>query len=368
MISITSMHLENFKCFEELNLQMRDLNVFAGINNMGKSTTIQALLLLRQAYDMGCIMKGLRLNGDIVSLGIGKDVLYRGSKNDSLDISLGCGGYKVGWSYDYEPNSDFLRLQKTDARENDISQLSLFSPDFTYISAERLGPQRVYSKSSHQVLEKNQAGYRGEFFADYLAEHGLRDKVANDNVVIAGYHNTLIYQMQAWLSFICPGITLEAESLQEVGLVKLMFIMNDGYSVEKYSPLNVGFGLSYVAPVVLSLLKAKPGDLVILENPEAHLHPKGQRKMGELIAGAASGKVQVVVETHSDHLLNGIRLAVKRNVICTDDVSLNYFTTKTINGETVHTVDTPRIRADGSLDRWPDGFFDEWDKAVMELF
>lgn len=78
-----------------------------------------------------------------------------------------------------------------------------------------------------------------------------------------------------------------------------------------FTAQNVGFGISYVLPIVLALVKAKKGELIILENPEAHLHPRGQRKMGELIARAAQGGVQVIVETHSDHILNGIRFVCK---------------------------------------------------------
>lgn len=137
--------------------------------------------------------------------------------------------------------------------------------------------------------------------------------------------------------------------------------------------MNVGFGISYVAPVIVSLLKAKSGDLVIIENPEAHLHPRGQRKMGELIAKAASGGAQIILETHSDHILNGIRLSVKNRTISTNDVRLNYFfqrlDSNLILGERViHEKCSPVILDDGSLSDWPDGFFDEWDKALDELF
>jgi predicted ATPase len=137
---------------------------------------------------------------------------------------------------------------------------------------------------------------------------------------------------------------------------------------ESYSPLNVGFGLSYTAPIILALLTAKRGDMVILENPEAHLHPMGQRKMGELMAKAAMDGIQVVVETHSDHLLNGIRLAVKKGELDKDIVRLNYFFAEKTDGQYKHTKSSPEILEDGRLSSWPKGFFDEWDNALMELF
>ena len=105
----------------------------------------------------------------------------------------------------------------------------------------------------------------------------------------------------------------------------------------------------------------------MLENPEAHLHPRGQRKMGELIALCASKGVQIFLETHSDHILNGIRIAVKQKALKGDQVGLFYFSKNQEYDKTVHCVETPKINDNGRLDYWPDGFFDEWEKALDEI-
>ena len=82
----------------------------------------------------------------------------------------------------------------------------------------------------------------------------------------------------------------------------------------------------------MALLSAKRGTLVLLENPEAHLHPQGQVRIGELIARTAASGVQILVETHSDHVLNGIRLAVHAGKIEPDQVKLQYFKRGEKNG------------------------------------
>jgi predicted ATPase len=106
---------------------------------------------------------------------------------------------------------------------------------------------------------------------------------------------------------------------------------------------------------------------VLLENPEAHLHPRGQMAMGDLMARAASAGIQVLCETHSDHVLNGVRLAVKQGLLASPGVALHYFS-RTNDGERVlHVVDSPRVGPDGRLDRWPQGFFDQWDIALERL-
>ena len=96
-------------------------------------------------------------------------------------------------------------------------------------------------------------------------------------------------------------------------------------SSNKYRATNVGFGLSYVFPVIVAALAARAGDLLIIENPEAHIHPKGQMRLGQLLSLAAASGVQVVIETHSDHVLNGIRLAVHERKISHEIVRLHFF-------------------------------------------
>ena len=129
-----------------------------------------------------------------------------------------------------------------------------------------------------------------------------------------------------------------------------------------YRATNVGFGLSYTLPVILAFL-SEPGTLCLIENPEAHLHPRGQTKLGELAARAASAGVQIFVETHSDHFMDGVRIAVRDGLIKPDDVTFNYFQRE---GNTA-TVTCPEINEDGRLSEWPEGFFDQADENLDRL-
>lgn len=364
---IKHIHLNNFKCFKTLNVELANLNVLSGINSMGKSTLVQALLLLRQSYNLGSILNGLHLNGEMVSIGIGSDLLYRDSDIDEIRIDVADEHQTFHWNYDYAPEADFIKLKSESNNLGELEKLNLFQPNFSYISADRVAPQRVYKKSYHQVVDKKQVGYKGELFADYLAESGLVEKVTNSKVLHPSTDNSLLsLQTEAWLSEISPDIKLGIEEYKQAGVVGVSYAI--GGASYSFSPLNVGFGISYVIPVIVSILKAKQGDLIILENPEAHLHPRGQRKMGELIAKACAGGVQIIVETHSDHLLNGFRLAVKKKEIDRNLIRLNYFYRQVLENRVVHSKSSPAILDDGSLSDWPEGFFDEWDKAIEELF
>jgi predicted ATPase len=95
----------------------------------------------------------------------------------------------------------------------------------------------------------------------------------------------------------------------------------------------------------------------MIENPEAHIHPKGQTAIGELIALSVSSGKQVIVETHSDHLIDGIRIAAKQKNINTGNVAIHYFSRENYESETK--IETPILREDGKLSFWPKGFFDQ---------
>lgn len=366
---LNNLTIKNFKCFEELSVDLSNLNVYAGVNSMGKSSVIQAILLLRQTHEMGTLDKGLHLNGELTQLGTGYDLMNRNSDEDEVSIQVTVDEDITYWRYGYTKEADFQTLNSTNITDTKKNAINIFDPTFSYISAERIGPQRYYKQSYHEIFEKNQVGFRGELFADYLAKRGLRDKVENTHVLFDNASELLLYQTEQWLSVISPGIRINPKQYQEAGLVGIEYRVFGS----DFTPVNIGFGLSYVIPIIVSLLKAKQGDLVIIENPEAHLHPKGQRKMGELIARAAAGGVQIILETHSDHILNGIRLCVKGRKIPKELVRLNYFyqtvtRDMTLGERVIHEKCSPVILDDGSLSDWPDGFFDEWDRALDELF
>ena len=355
---LKKLELLNFKCFRNLKLDFGLLNVMTGINSNGKSTVIQSLLLVKQSYEIDKKFSGIYLNGKYIKLGTGKDILFNGANKDSFSI-------KLKFDDDKElkltcnkraSQSDFQKISKVIEIDKSIDSQNLLSDKFSYISAERLSPQKYYEASYIETNVKRNIGVHGEYFAAYLANH-LSDVVENKELLKSGEQRILSTLMQEWMGKLGFRLKISSEISHDSEIAILKY--------DDHTPINVGFGISYVVPVVMSLLKAKKGDLLILENPEAHIHPRGQRVLGELISLVSSGGVQVIVETHSDHLLNGIRIAVKKKIIKNEDVVLNYFYTEQEEGE--HKVVCPKINKDGSLTEWPDGFFDEWEKALEEI-
>ena len=174
-------------------------------------------------------------------------------------------------------------------------------------------------------------------------------------------------QTRLWMDRISPGVSPQIKVMMETRSTELTFDFVEGkVKSNSYKSVNVGFGITYVLPVVVALLSAEKGDMVIIENPEAHIHPAGQRMLGELIARAGAGGVQVLVETHSEHIVNGIRISVKEKQIDKSDVQVAFFY-KDEENDYRHTYKALKINGDGKMSSWPKGFFDEWEKALIEL-
>lgn len=363
---ISNIVLENFKCFKSLSLNLSGLNVFAGVNGMGKSTIIQSLLLLKQSHQQGFLPHHIALNGEFVNIGTGRDLLYEFAEEpETISIGIKDDNINCLFSSTYSSDKDVLELiNKPNAT---YKSMSIFSNDFEYLNAERVSPQAVYSKSRYYTETLNQLGNNGQYAIHYLLEHQENPitnvRLFNKNVIV----NNLRSYVQYWMEQVSPNIRFDIQDIDNTDLVRMGYYFAENLKTNTFRPTNVGFGISYVLPVIIALIKAKAGSIVIIENPEAHLHPQGQRRMGELISLCAAGGVQVFIETHSDHVLNGIRISVKQERIPSETVKLFFFNKVIQNNQFYHSVETPNIDITGKLSYWPDGFFDEWDKALDEI-
>ena len=166
---ISSFRLRNFKCFRDLTLSFGPMTILSGSNGVGKSSLLQAMLLLRQSYQLGLLnTRGLALNGDLVRLGTGKDALFVDAEEDIITFGIGMKeGSVTEWSFRLEGESDVLPLTQTS--EDQISQVGLFGKSFHYLQAERTGPRTSCMMSDAEVLRKRQLGTRGEYCAHFLA-------------------------------------------------------------------------------------------------------------------------------------------------------------------------------------------------------
>lgn len=130
------------------------------------------------------------------------------------------------------------------------------------------------------------------------------------------------------------------------------------------APRRLGNGLRSALPAVAGCLTSRPGSSLLLLDPETGLHPRGQTAMGGLACRAAAAGVRVTVMTHSDHVFNGIRLAVARGLLPAPAVAIRHYR---FGKDGAVIADRPVIGPDGMLSSWPPGLFDEWDRALSLL-
>ncbi|MCI8513463.1 MAG: DUF3696 domain-containing protein [Lachnospiraceae bacterium] len=327
---------------------------------MGKSSVLQSLLLLRQSYQVNQL-SGLKINGKYLELGNGSDLLAEQAEEEIIEIAVE-GDENARTRFSYSPDSDLLKNQfYPDGISN---QSVLFGEHFFYLSAYRIEPRDLYHIAEEGELRRKEFGNTGEYALHYLNVYG-KQPIVNETVVFNSVEKPdLEQQTEQWMSLIAPGILPQVFVNPGLRTAELKFSFRQGKEkTNTYKSVNVGFGITYVLPVVISLLSAGPGDLLLLENPEAHIHPAGQRWLGELIARASAGGVQILLETHSDHVLNGIRLAVKKKYLDCGKAGVFFF----YKDEYKHKVICPAFDPEGNLDVWPEGFLDEWDRALLEL-
>lgn len=396
---LSFIRLVNFKCFQDLGIRCAPLTLLCGLNGMGKSSVIQALLLLSASRGR----ESLKLNGADVELGTPRDVLYEGADTDSVTFELQWAGKDsffatfnmskdgsmfvdrdtepvvhpdtgeqdvdyIGWSRKWD-KWDFPRLTGDRFRdallllERKVVRGVPVSGPPIYIGAERVGPRKIYD---HADTFRNVASLdaAGAHTLSYLSAHG-RDRLGKDDARCAPiWGERLSDALEYWLQEVTPGVHLDYEVVRDADalIAGYSFDRPGDVPTRRYRATNVGFGLSYVLPVLAGLLVPR-GNLCLIENPEAHLHPRGQARIAELAVRAAVAGVQVIVETHSDHFLDGVRVAVREGLIRPEDTAVHYFERE--GGRSL--VVTPEIDADGRLSHWPNGFFDQHDDNLARL-
>lgn len=272
-------------------------------------------------------------------------------------------GQTYDWAALYAPEQDVLTLHSA----SDVPhEGSVFNRCFQYLKADRIVPATSYPRSHQQAIGRGFLGARGEHTVNYLRHHAQHTMTSKALRHPEARGKTFLDHVVAWMQELCPGVNLEATEIPGIDAVRLSYGFDGTAGLDSSSrrrPTNVGFGLTYALPIVVACLSAGPGSLILLENPEAHLHPRGQSRMAALIAAAGAAGAQLIVETHSDHVLNGLRLAVKNRVIPAADTAVHYFRRHGQQAEIV----TPRIQDDGTLSDWPTGFFDEWENSLEQL-
>lgn len=373
---ITNLNINNFKLHKQTQLDIKGLTILTGMNGMGKSTVIQSLILLRQSFMMNDLDAGLNLKGDLCDAGISGELACQSSDEHSLKIELKFSQQDdLTYVFNYPDNiMDTLlpSVKGNIVNKNILSKYSLFNEYFQYLSAFRFGPQKSYNRDTSLVVTKKQISkimgqceYAVHFLEQYkntdipVKELALTDK----NDVTPDLR--LIVQVERWLRMISPNIKINIEQSGEDFKLKYKFNREENTITEDITALNTGFGVTYVLPILIAILSAQKDAVILIENPEAHIHPKGQAILMELMAKAVANGIQIILESHSDHIINGSLVAVSNGLITPDLLSIYYFNRE--EHQHVAISHPLEISKNGHIKRPPKGFFDQIDIDLKTL-
>lgn len=371
-MTLRSVSIQRLKCFKELEVSLSPLTLFTGFNAGGKSTALQSLLLLSQAFRNDRSAETLPLNGPLVRLGSPGEVVSSFGNQRSLELEVSGQLDRAAWLFDAESasdNSSVLRVGRGDHQvygrrtqswsaeiwpepPGEPSAVEHKLANLIFLSAVRAGPAEAFPVPDDGGRIHADVGPEGQYAAWWYVQS------ADEEILENRRHpkedaSSFRRQLDAFLGDLFPGAQANAEHVARASLARLELRASMS---EWRRPANIGYGLTYAFPIVTALLLAHPGQVVVIDSPEAHLHPRAQSEMGKLLAHFANAGVQILVETHSDHLLHGVLLATKANSITSEDVSVHFFAGPS---ESSHGVTTLRIGQDGSVEAWPEGFFDQ---------
>ncbi|MDR3479744.1 MAG: DUF3696 domain-containing protein [Burkholderiaceae bacterium] len=360
---INRIDIKGFKRFKDESFPINSLTVLAGLNGAGKTSLIHALLLMRLASSGG-VNDEVSLNkAEGLELGTAESVRNWAS-GDSIEFTIhSAEANHSHWKFGVPSDEAlYLIVEKKPLAIPDA--FSIEPRGFTYLCAERLGPRSILD-ALPLPSEKLKVGQRGEFCAQLLAILGSRPMEQSNRL----HPNSddaalslLKYQVECWLAEIATPVEIETVPYSGSAITALQFRSPGGEWVR--AP-NMGFGVSYSLPIILAGLIAPIGGVIIVENPEAHLHPAGQSRMGVFLAWLAGRGVQVIVETHSDHVLNGVRRAIgEYGFLQHDKAVVNFFESKSGDSAAVQPLMFTPI---GGISDWPHGFFDQYQIDVASL-
>lgn len=343
---IKQINIKLLKSIADISVNCSKLNLFVGTNSSGKSTALQSILLVSQNIEQKC-----GLNGPLVSLGELREAKNFNVTGNEIEIILKEDASQI--TLTILDSEDPVKLDSNNTIF--LNKIDYFQQRIHYLSCNRIGSQDTYQKNMYKI---NKFGINGEYAINYLMEHSsdeLEESLLKNKVSF-----TLHHQVNVWLKYIINA-NIKTEDITETDVVKAKYSLIDGINLR---PKNVGSGISYLISIIVLCLGSQKDDIILIENPEIHLHPLSQSKLCEFLYFIANSERQLFIETHSDHFFNGIRAGIATGTMADEDVSVNFLHLDENNC----TLDT-RIQFGkrGKILNYVDNLFDQFDTDLNKM-
>lgn len=371
---LEAIRLQHFKCYEqEIEIPFAKFSILYGKNGRGKSSLMQSVLLLSQTIREQGNVDFLHLIGDWIKLGSFEDVVTRNKQNPytSFVIDIKAEREDMHMNFAYDPTRPTL-ARLTDIRDGDCQLMSEMGENgnSAEVANKNIGISSQTALQSFAYLKRlrfisaNRIGPKNtENRQDYKDEQLLTPIADNLFNVLAALSETVQQEIVRGMSYVLSGASMQIKP----GTDTIELLLDSVNGTDGFKPVNVGYGYSFVLPIILQVVTASSKTLIIIENPEAHLYPGAQSRLIEfMIEYAMKKELQFIIETHSDHIINGLRISIKKKNIRREDVSILFFDRDKDMPDSPM-IEPIKVDMNGTLSKTPDDFMDEWTKQMLEL-
>lgn len=332
---ISQLIISGYKSIRHAVIPILPLNVLSGLNSSGKSSVIQSFRILDRVA---------RKKDNVLLKELGDEQSVRNKMEPVMDIVANYG----------ENGNNTIRYSDTSSDNSDF-------PKVIYVGADRIGPNDIYKFTNAENLDP-----RGENVLACIEHYSSLAMNLPEELVPEDCEGTAFrFVVQGWLKQVSPGVKFSVEKISGMNAHKASY--ND------FSPYNVGYGLSYSLSIIVAILMGvlDKNSIVLLENPEAHIHAKGQTAFADLICRAVEAGAQIVVETHSDHVFDGVRIYAKEHEGFANNTNIMWFKlvkdSDSADNSYHSNIEYPDLNDNGRLDYWPVDMYDQFMSNASKL-
>lgn len=378
---ITRIAVEGFKSIsKKQSIDIAPLTILAGANSSGKSSIMQPLLLLKQTLEAQFNPGPLFLSGPNVRFTSSGEFFSRSASGQasqlSVDISAGHLEFRVAFVKRSDAGLDIAEESlKVNGRMTTLRPNMSTAEIYRELGTVSNGELSIFARGFFLYVDRDGVSespmpHIGRWIDEVIQVPALRGSRSRTYPVAAvgrsfpgtfdSYTASAILSWQKQQTRNYEDLNVD---LQHMGIEEVFAHPLDETAIElrvygpgaTFSIADVGFGISQTLHVLVALRAASEGQLVYLEEPEIHLHPRAQVKLADVLASAAKRGVRVVSETHSSLLLRAIQTLVAKGELAPDLVRLHWFSR---DSEGVTQVRSVTPDQNGAFGDWPEDFGD----------
>lgn len=331
---ISKLTINSFKSIEQQCLYLRPLTILTGLNSTGKSSCLQAILtaLYHSAPTASILLDTMDFTFETIRN------RYVNAKELSIELEL-------------EEKKILCNITADRVEFQNPTDLDLEKNIF-YLNANRLGFSEMET-----ISPKYKVGISGEYLFGTFEQE--KSQPVDDGLLIVKESDTLSSHINYWLTYIL-GINFEMQT-EKINTTKVKVTYKSD-CLPNLSPQQLGVGVSYLVKTLIMCLRAKKGDVLMIENPELHLHPAAQARLGEFFTYITNAGIQVLLETHCEHLINKVQYEIFKNRLAHDQAVIYYKSSITEPFETIFFTKEGKFETD-----FPEGFYDATLEELLEM-